>query len=97
MAVPVITVAAFLEMFPEFEEADEALVLKHIAMAATRTASGIYTAEQQEQAVGLKAATLLLKSPWARKARLVDDTQAFIWAGELYELQRSATMGLRNT
>ncbi len=67
----------------------------HLAMAARRTNGNIYTADQMTDAVGLRAAITLTKAPQARALKLVSDEQAFVWGQELYELQRSATMGMR--
>jgi hypothetical protein len=97
MPVPAPTSSEFLESYPEFSKAPAALLTRKLAEAARRTSSTIYTPEQQMDAVCLKAAVLMTKSPEARKMKLVTDDQAFVWGQELYELQRGATMGLRNT
>jgi hypothetical protein len=95
MAVSAPSNAVFLDRFPEFAKAPAALVTTWVAAAARRTSSNIYTADQEVDAVCLKAAVLLTKSPQARALKLVGDEQGFVWAQELYELQRSATMGIR--
>lgn len=95
MAVPAPTPAQFLESYPEFSKAPMALLTRKLAEAAARTSGSIYTTDQQLQAVCLKAAVLLTKSPESRKMKLVSDDMAFVWASELYSLQRGATMGIR--
>ena len=87
--------ATFLESYPEFSKAPAALVDRKLREASSRTASEFYTTDQEIDAVCLKAAVLLAKSPDARKMKLVSDEQAFVWAGELRDLQRSAGMGDR--
>lgn len=96
MAAPVPTNQQFLDRYPEFSKASSALVTTWIAAAARRTSANLFEdGEQTTDAVCLKAAVLLTKSPQARALKLVSDEQAYVWANELYELQRSAGMGLR--
>lgn len=95
MAVPVPPASELLSRYPEFSKASLSLVNAKLGEAARRTSAFIYTPEQQTDAVCLKAAVLLTKSPEARAMRLVDDAQAFVWSEELYQLQRSASMGNR--
>lgn len=95
MAVPVPPVAAFLVSYPEFAKASLALVNAKLAEAARRTSEKIYKPEEAVDAVYLKAAVLLATSPEARKLQLVDESAAIIYAAQLYELQRSASMGRR--
>jgi hypothetical protein len=88
--------ATFLVDYPEFSKAPESLVTSKLAQAGRRTNAEVFAdAETANDALCLRAAILLYKSPYSRKAKLVSDEQGFVWAQELYELQRSATMGLR--
>lgn len=93
MAVTAPTRADFLARIPEFTKAPAALVDRCLLVAAARTRAGIYTTESEREAVCLKAAILLAKTSEGRAMKLADEP--FIWQGELYELQRSATMGER--
>ncbi len=43
----------------------------------------------------LRCAILMGKMPEARKMQLMNDDQAIVWQMELYDLQRSAGMGIR--
>ncbi len=96
MPAPVPNRSQFLARYPEFSKAEPAsLVDAKLAEAARRTNGNIYTPDQATDAVCLKAAVLLTKSPQARALKLVSDEQAFVWSQELYELQRAATMGMR--
>jgi hypothetical protein len=95
MSAPVPSVPTFLESYPEFSKATMALLQRKLAEAARRTNAAVFTSDEAVDAVCLKAAVLLTLSPEARKLKLVSDDQAFIWGNQLYELQRSATMGMR--
>jgi hypothetical protein len=96
MAATVPSAASFLVNFPEFSKAPLALVNAKLAEAARRTHPLIYVDDTTAQdAVFLRAAVLLSLSPYARQMKLVDDTAAMVWSAQLYEMQRSATMGLR--
>lgn len=95
MAVPVPSVAQFLNSFPEYAKAPLSLVTAKLTEAARRTSEKIYKADEAVDAVNLKAAVLLATSPEARKLQLVDESAAIIYAAQLYELQRSASMGRR--
>lgn len=88
--------SVFLVDYPEFDKAPAALITTKLAQAGRRTNEEVFADSATAQdALMLRAAILLYKSPYARKAKLVSDEQAFVWAQELYELQRGATMGLR--
>jgi hypothetical protein len=87
---------SFLLEYPEFEAAPEDLVTKKLEAAARRTNADVYqTAELANDAVMMRAAILLMRSSHARKMRLASPDQIFVWEGELFAMQRSATMGLR--
>ncbi len=93
---PVPAVGPFLEAFSEFNKAPLVLVEAKLVQAARRTNAEVYADDATAiDACYLRAAILLTKSPHARKLRLVDDEQAFVWASELFELQRGATQGMR--
>lgn len=88
--------AVFIADYPEFLKAPDALVTSKLAQACRRTNEEVYAdSETAQDALLLRAAILMYKSPYSRKAKLVSDEQAYVWASELYELQRGATMGLR--
>ncbi len=88
--------AVFLESYPEFNKAPSALLTRKLLEASRRTNDSVYADDATAvDACCLKAAVLMTLSPQARAMKLVDDTQAMIWAQQLYELQRSATMGTR--
>lgn len=97
MATAVPTSATFLLHFPEYSRIPTAgLVETKLAEAARRTNGDVYpSAEATELAVLYRAALLLALSPDARKMRLVTDEQAYVWKGQLKELQVASTMGLR--
>jgi hypothetical protein len=93
-AVP--STADFIDNYPEFAGADDDLVSVKLAQAARRTNADVYSSlELAADAVMLRAAVLLLKSPGGRKMRLANPDQLFTWQTELRQLQGSATMGLR--
>jgi hypothetical protein len=88
--------AAFLESYPEFAGASAALVTAKLREAAERTNSTIYqTAPLTAQAVMLRAAILLLRSPYGLKMRANNPDQSLTWEYELRNLQRSGTIGIR--
>lgn len=90
------TVEAFLTSYPEFTGATEELVETKLAEAATRTNAGIFQSTAlADQAVMLRAAILLLRSPQGLKMRQSNPDQVFVWEYELRALQRSATCGIR--
>lgn len=90
------TNADFIAQFPEFTSAPAALVTSALAKAARRTNADVYqTAELAADACMLKAATLLLRSPFGLKLRQANPNQKFTWEFELRDMQRSATIGLR--
>ncbi len=96
MAVAIPSAADFEERFPHFRGASLSLVNASLAQAARRTNEFVYTDSTTEiDAVCLKAAVLLSAHPEARKMQWVDKEQVQVWKRELFELQRSATMGLR--
>ncbi len=96
MAVVAPSAAAFVAAYPHFAKAPGALVDSCLAQAARRTSAWLFKdSAETNDAVFLKAAVLLTKHPGARKLELVSDEQAFVWGQELYELQRSAGMGVR--
>lgn len=88
--------STFLAAYPEFEGAATSLIDLKLAEAARRTNADIFqTAELAQDAVMLRAAVLLLTSPFGFKLRSANPDQAFAWEWQLRQLQRSATMGLR--
>jgi hypothetical protein len=90
------TVAAFLENYPEFAQATTALVTAKLTDAAARTNADIFQSTAlATQAVMLRAAVLLLRSPYGLKMRQNNPDQAYTWEYELKALQRSATQGIR--
>jgi hypothetical protein len=96
MAVSAPTSAYFLESYPEFSKAPADLVTRKLAEASRRTSANVFApGSEQDDAVCLRAAVLLTLSPYSRKMKLVSDEQAFLWANQLFELQRAATMGIR--
>lgn len=96
MAVIAPSAAAFVAAYPHFAKAPLELTNSCLAQAARRTSATLFKDEAEtNDAVMLKAAVLMTKHPGARKLELVSDEQAFVWGQELYELQRSAGMGLR--
>lgn len=92
---PVPPAAGLIASYPEFAKAPLSLVTAKLNEAARRTSSTIYKPEEAVDAVYLKAAVLLATSPEARKLQLVDEEAALVYAAQLYELQRSASMGRR--
>ncbi len=96
MAVPAPSAAEFKSAFPQFDKAPDAFVTKWLGYAAARTTASFYAdSEVEKQAVFLRAAVIMGKMPEARKMQLMGDDQAIVWQMELYDLQRSAGMGLR--
>jgi len=95
MATPAPSVSTFLLSYPEFAKAPSGLVALKLAEAARRTNSAVYGLEQAQDALMLRAAVLLSTSPNARALKLVSDEQAMMWEVQLYEMQRTAAMGLR--
>lgn len=88
--------SVFLADYPEFSKAPADLLTSKLAQAGRRTNEEVFADSATAQdALMLRAAILMYKSPYSRKAKLVSDEQAYVWASELYDLQRSATMGLR--
>lgn len=88
--------AAFLADFPEFNGATAALVTAKIAQAARMTNEDMYqSTDLVNDAIKLKAAHLLILSPYGAKMRSASPDQATVWAGELRKLQRAATLGAR--
>jgi hypothetical protein len=88
--------ATFLARFPEFNGVDGDLTDLILAEAARRTNENVFlsTAVCQD-AVMLRAATLLLRSPQGAKMRQANPDQIFVWEYELRMLQRANTLGLR--
>ncbi len=90
------SVADFVENYPEFEGATEALVTAKLTDAAARTNAAVFQSDAlATQAVMLRAAILLLRSPYGMQMRQSNPDQVFVWEYELRNLQRSATCGLR--
>lgn len=88
--------ADFLIEFPEFDKAPVTLVDKVLYRAGIQTRQATYgQAEAAVRACMLKAAILLLRSPYAQRMRLDSMEQVSAYEVELYEMQRSGTMGLR--
>jgi hypothetical protein len=72
------------------------LVTTKLTEAAARTNSTIYqSAALTAQAVMLRAAILLLRSPFGLKMRSTNPEQQLTWEYELRSLQRSGTIGIR--
>lgn len=96
MPTPVPTTNSFLVSFPEFKDASGTLVAAKLKDAAARTNATVFqSADLAEQAVMLRAAILLLRSPYGLKMRLATPDQMFVWEHELRALQRSGTVGMR--
>lgn len=96
MSVPVPARSDFLISYPQFINAPAALVDRKLAESARRTRADFFADDgTQNDAVYLRAAILLAKTPDARKLELIGDDQAMVWQMELYDLQRSAGMGVR--
>jgi hypothetical protein len=92
----IVSNATFLEAHPEFSGATEALVTNAIARAARRTNATVYqSAELAADAVILRAAVILVLSPYGRKMRSESPEQVLAWEYQLRQLQRQATTGLR--
>jgi hypothetical protein len=84
----------FLASYPEFAGASTIAI--KLSEAAARTNARVYqSAALAAQAVMLRAAILLIKSPDGRAMRLENPDLVSVWDRELKQLQRSATMGLR--
>jgi hypothetical protein len=84
----------FLSSYPEFSGASTIAV--KLSEAAARTNASVYqSAALATQAVMLRAAILLIKSPDGRAMRLENPTLVSVWDQELKQLQRAATIGLR--
>lgn len=96
MATPVPVITTFLENYPEFAGATTTLTTAKLTEAAARTNSKIYqTAQLTEYAVMLRAAILMLRSPYGLKMRLNNPDQSLTWEYELRNLQRSGAIGIR--
>ena len=89
-------VADFLDNYPEFAQATTTLVTAKLADAAARTNADVFQSTAlATQAVMLRAAVLLLRSPYGLKMRQNNPDQVYVWEYELKALQRSATQGVR--
>ena len=96
MPTPVPSNASFLAGYPEFAGATAGLVTAKLTDAAARTNSAFYqTPALTEQAVMLRAAILLLRSPKSLQMRLANPDQTLVWEYELRSLQRSGAVGIR--
>lgn len=87
------TLASFIVDYPEFEEADAALVEGKLAMA-TRRVDAVAWGDQFDDGVGLLAAHLLAISPFGQMARMsaTDGTSTYL---KSYEAARDeVTFGL---
>lgn len=90
------TRAAFLAEYPEFNTATAALIDAKLAAAARRTNADVYQTEDlATDAVMLRAAVLLMRSPFGKRMRQDNPDQVFTWEYELRMMQKAATMGLR--
>lgn len=88
--------ATLYASYPEFSGADADLVNAKLAEAARRTNATVYgTAALAQDAVLLRAAELLILSPYGREMRSENPDQWLAWQVVLRKLQREATMGLR--
>lgn len=89
--------ADFLASIPGrgFMGATAGEVTEALTEAAAMTGTRCYTAEQSELAVFLRAAILLFDQPNAYKMRDSDPKAVSRWERRLFQLQRSATMGVR--
>ena len=65
--------AAFRAFFPEFVDAEDALITLHIADAVAVTPTDIFTEDLADIVVKYRTAWSLSCSPWGRHARLIDD------------------------
>lgn len=96
MAASVPTAADFVDSYPEFDGSDVDLVNAKLAEAARRTNDTLYaTSALITDAVMLRAAILLLLSPQGRKLRLASPDQIGAWEYQLFQMQRTATAGIR--
>lgn len=96
MATVIPSNATFLAFVPQFMGVAAGLVTEMLTRAARRTNPKIFASlELAEQHVMLLAAELLLCSPAGQAMRAASPDQAFAWAYERRQLQRSATMGVR--
>lgn len=88
--------ATFLANFPEYNGAPGELIDLKLAAAARRTNADIFQSDDLvADAVMLRAAVMLIASPYGHALRSAKPDQVFAWEFELRQLQRSATMGLR--
>lgn len=88
--------ATFLAEYPEFNGIASATITAKLAAAARRTNADVFqSTDLTTDAVMLRAAVLLLKSPAGRKMRLNNPEQLIVWEVELRDLQKSAVLGLR--
>lgn len=86
----------FLASYPEFAAAPPAQLAAKLADAAARTNADVYqTGALATQAVMLRAAILLVKSPDGRAMRLENPEIVTAWDRELKQMQRAACIGLR--
>lgn len=91
-----VSIASFLESYPEFTNAGEKLLRAKLAEASMRTNVSVFgTPGQATAALMLRTCILLYKSPWARALRQENPDQIGEWSKELRGLQRGATFGQR--
>lgn len=88
--------ATLLAAFPEFNGATSALVTQKLTEAARRTRTDSFpSADAAADAVMLRAAILLILSPYGHKMRSENPEQYLAYQMQLRELQRASTMGDR--
>lgn len=91
------TVNTFLASYPEFAQAETespGLIQTKLNEATSETNATVMGV-RTERAILVKAAILLLRSPWARSLRLENQDMLTAWERELREMQCAATVGLR--
>jgi hypothetical protein len=91
------TVAEFLVSYPEFSAAETeapGLIAQKLTDATARTNATVMGGVA-EQAIKLRAAIELMRSPWARALRLESPDAITTWQDALRDMQVSATSCMR--
>jgi hypothetical protein len=88
-----VTVQEFKAQFPEFANADDALVSAFLDSATLRCPVGVW-GTLADEGVKWTAASLLAQSPMARSMELAADGTS-VYDGELVRLKRTVTAGGR--
>jgi hypothetical protein len=87
-----VTVAQFLEAYPDFENTDQALIQSKLNLAAGRIATGTWGDLADEGNMAL-AAHLLSMSPSGENARLAKEDRADVYERVWRQMVREVTMG----